>query len=94
MKKYLESTKYIDWDTPAIKSQASSLASTSGELNKTIKNCFEFVRDEIKHSSDYKLDPVTCAASEVLEHKRVLPAWSKCGLSRRPGMVSHRPEGK
>lgn len=32
------------------------------------KRCFEFVRDEIKHSWDYRLNPVTCKASEVLIH--------------------------
>ncbi|MGY8770308.1 MAG: transglutaminase-like domain-containing protein [Pirellulales bacterium] len=32
------------------------------------KACFEFVRDEIKHSWDYQLNPVTCKASDVLEH--------------------------
>lgn len=31
--------------------------------------CFEFVRDEMKHSGDYELNPVTCRASEVLEHR-------------------------
>ncbi|PCJ26200.1 MAG: Cro/Cl family transcriptional regulator [SAR86 cluster bacterium] len=32
------------------------------------KACFVFVRDEIKHTSDYKLNRITCKASEVLEH--------------------------
>ncbi len=32
------------------------------------KACFEFVRDEIKHSADYRLDPVTCKASDVLRY--------------------------
>jgi transglutaminase-like putative cysteine protease len=30
------------------------------------RRCFEWVRDEIKHSGDYGLTPVTCSASEVL----------------------------
>lgn len=30
------------------------------------KRCFEWVRDEIKHSRDYGLQPVTCSASAVL----------------------------
>jgi transglutaminase-like putative cysteine protease len=34
-----------------------------------VRQCFEFVRDEIKHSFDYKLNPVTCRASDVLHHK-------------------------
>ena len=32
------------------------------------KACFEWVRDEIKHSWDYKLNSVTCKASDVLKH--------------------------
>jgi transglutaminase-like putative cysteine protease len=32
-------------------------------------NCFQFVSDEIKHSLDYRLNPVTCKASDVLFHK-------------------------
>ena len=32
------------------------------------KRCFEFVRDQIKHSWDHQLDPVTCKASQVLQH--------------------------
>lgn len=33
------------------------------------KACFEFVRDNIKHSCDYQLNPVTCKASDVLQHE-------------------------
>ena len=32
------------------------------------QRCFEFVRDQIKHSWDHRLNPVTCKASSVLEH--------------------------
>ncbi len=68
MKQYLEATEYIDWHHPAILEKARTLS--AGETNKTViaKRCFEFVRDKIKHSWDYKLGPVTCRASEVLEH--------------------------
>ncbi len=31
--------------------------------------CFEFVRDEVRHSWDFKENPVTCHASEVLRHR-------------------------
>ena len=30
--------------------------------------CFEWVRDEIRRSGDFRLDPVTCSASQVLRH--------------------------
>jgi len=34
-----------------------------------LRRCFEFVRDQIRHSADFKLNPVTCRASDVLKHK-------------------------
>ncbi|WP_261344912.1 transglutaminase-like domain-containing protein [Novipirellula artificiosorum] len=36
---------------------------------QTARNCFEFVRDTIKHSADHRQNPVTCRASDVLQHK-------------------------
>lgn len=68
MKQYIEPTEYIDWRHPAVLEKARSLS--AGDINRTeiARRCFEFVRDEIKHSWDYKLGPVTCRASEVLEH--------------------------
>lgn len=68
MSTYLESTKYIDWETPGIQAVAKRLAGESNNQEEIAERCFEFVRDEIKHSWDYKLNPVTCKASDVLEH--------------------------
>ena len=64
---YLGSCETIDASCPAIVNCAERLAE-SNELTTT-KRCFEFVRDDIRHSSDYKLNPVTCRASDVLEHQ-------------------------
>ena len=69
MDKYLASTKFIDWKDPQVYSQAKELAGDSSDHLKISKACFEFVRDEIKHSMDYKLNPVTCRASDVLKYK-------------------------
>jgi len=69
MKKYLSASRYIDWESASIKSLAESLSSNDGSDEATAKNCFEWVRDNIKHSSDYKMNPVTCKASDVLAHK-------------------------
>ena len=33
------------------------------------KACFEWVRDEIYHSVDYQMNPVTCRASDVLKYR-------------------------
>jgi hypothetical protein len=68
MKKYLESTEYIDWKNPDVLAQAKTLVEGLSEPEEVVKKCFEYVRDEIKHSWDYKLNPVTCKASDVLKH--------------------------
>lgn len=68
MKKYLEATEYIDWKNPAIVIQAKILAEDSTSPEEITRKCFEFVRDEIKHSWDYKLNPVTYKASDVISY--------------------------
>jgi len=68
MNKYLESTDDIDWKTPEILAQAQSLSKGLSDPEDVARVCFEFVRDEIKHSWDYELNPVTCKASDVLRH--------------------------
>jgi transglutaminase-like putative cysteine protease len=68
MDEYLEVSEYINWDHPAIVALAKKLADQQENDTAIAKACFEWVRDEIKHSWDYKLDPVTCKASDVLEH--------------------------
>ena len=67
MNKYLGSTEYIDWEETAVLEQAKILAEGASEPEDLTRKCFEFVRDEIKHSGDYKLNPVTCKASDVLK---------------------------
>jgi len=69
MNKFLEATEYIDWENPAILAQAKKLAEGTASSEETTRKCFEFVRDEIKHSWDYKLNPVTYKASGVLNHR-------------------------
>ena len=67
MNKFLVTTTVIDWQHPDILELAQNLASP--DTNTTTKACFEWVRDNIYHSSDYKMNPVTCRASEVLQYK-------------------------
>ena len=62
---YLRSTEIIDWDNPSVLQLARELG--SGSTMEVAQRSFEWVRDEVRHSMDYKLNPVTCAASEVLE---------------------------
>lgn len=66
MQRYLASTTTVDWDRPEIIACARRLAEGRTDPVAVAKRCFEWVRDEIKHSGDYGLDPVTCSASQVL----------------------------
>jgi transglutaminase-like putative cysteine protease len=65
-KDFLAATEVINWHDPGVLKQAKSLAASNNDVFIVAKQCFEWVRDEIKHSSDYQLNPVTCKASEVL----------------------------
>ncbi len=67
MDKYLESSEYINWQQQDVLAKALSLAEGLDSEEAIVKACFEFVRDEIKHSWDYQINPVTCKASEVLK---------------------------
>lgn len=68
MQKYLASSKYIDSHMPEILVKAKELATGIENKEAIVKACFEFVRDEIKHSQDYQLDLISCKASDVLQY--------------------------
>jgi hypothetical protein len=68
MNQFLESTEYIDWKNTELLDQAKRLAKRAATEDEIARHCFEFVRDEIKHSWDYQLNPVTIKASDVLRH--------------------------
>jgi transglutaminase-like putative cysteine protease len=69
MKEYLTPSKYIDSNHPDIENLAIELASGASDTLAIAKSCFEYVRDEIRHSLDHNHGPVTCIASDVLKHK-------------------------
>jgi len=69
MQEYLTHSLYIDHQHPAVLAKAQLLADGLVTDSEIAKACFEFVRDHIKHSNDYKLNPITCKASDVLKHK-------------------------
>ncbi len=69
MRPYLESSRYINWNNSEIKQLASILSAASSTTEELAKNCFEWVRDNIKHSFEHQLNPVTCKASDVLKYK-------------------------
>lgn len=66
MNPFLVSTDIIDADHGAVRRRARDLAAGAEDATEIARRCFEFVRDEIKHTQDYALNPVTCSASEVL----------------------------
>lgn len=69
MQQYLKSSRVINWQEPEILKKSKQLAAGCDNKQSIAKACFEYVRDEIKHSNDFKLNPVTCLASDVLKHK-------------------------
>ena len=69
MEIYLETSEIIDWDNPAIVELANTLALNQSGPMAIARSCFEWVRDEIRHSYDYQMNPVTCRASDVLRYK-------------------------
>jgi len=68
MQAFLEHSEYIDWRHPAVLARAAELAAGAAGDAEIARRCFEFVRDEIRHSWDFRLNPVTCKASDVLHH--------------------------
>lgn len=69
MERYLNDSTVIDWRHPDVVALAAALALKCGSHEDTAKNCFEWVRDNIRHSWDDQLNPVTLKASEVLKFR-------------------------
>lgn len=66
---YLAASDIIDWQHPSILSKAAQLADGQTDNAVVARACFEFVRDKVRHSVDYRENPVTCKASAVLEYR-------------------------
>jgi transglutaminase-like putative cysteine protease len=64
---YLRATPIINWTHPVVHALALELAAGQVSPAGIARQCFEWVRDQIRHSVDYQLNPVTCVASDVLE---------------------------
>ena len=68
MEQYLRRTEVMDYDHPEVGNLASGLADGVSDPTVIAKRSFEWVRDEIRHSGDFRVNQPTCAASEVLCH--------------------------
>jgi len=89
---YLAPSAYIDFDAEPIQRLAKQLSSTSATRQETAKKCFEWVRDNIKHSVDYQLNPVTCKASDVLKYETGY-CYAKSHLLAALLRANHIPAG-
>jgi transglutaminase-like putative cysteine protease len=66
---FLACTEVIDWQSPSILALSAQFQAGAADEIDYVRRAFEFVRDEILHSGDHQLDPVTCSASETLFRK-------------------------
>jgi len=69
MQQYLEETDIIDYANKEVHTLAMTLAKGCTTDTQIAKKCYEWVRDNINHSGDYKDDITTYKASDVLKHK-------------------------
>ncbi len=89
MTAYLKETDIIDFSYKEVHTLAMRLAENCETDEQIAKNCFEYVRDEIHHSGDYKDNITTATASEVLKHKTgwcYAKAFLLAGLLRANGI--------
>lgn len=71
---YLAQSDVVDWQCDAVQTLAASLAvDNEGQRRRDdaaiARQCFEWVRDQVGHSWDHQTNPVTCCASDVLQHR-------------------------
>lgn len=69
MEEYLKVSEVINWQHPEVMERAKQIALEFETPVVIAQACFEWVRDEIHHSYDYQMNPVTCRASDVLQYK-------------------------
>lgn len=68
MDHYLAPSRHIDFHHRPVAGKARDLGDGAAGTLDLVGRCFRFVRDEIQHSWDFRRNPVTCKASDVLAH--------------------------
>jgi transglutaminase-like putative cysteine protease len=68
LQRFLAPGEFVDCGHRTIVAKAAELAKDAAGEVQVAKRCFEFVRDHIQHSLDFRRNPVTCKASDVLLH--------------------------
>ncbi|WP_019556441.1 transglutaminase-like domain-containing protein [Thiomicrorhabdus arctica] len=68
---FLSESDIINFNHPHVKALANALKETSTGEYELVKNCFEYVRDSIRHSGDFPDNSIQTAvsASDVLTFK-------------------------
>lgn len=66
---YLASTDVVDWYHADVRTLAWCLAGGERDVVEVARRCFEWVRDEVRHSVDAADSIVTGTASEVLAQR-------------------------
>jgi transglutaminase-like putative cysteine protease len=66
---FLASTDVVDWYHADVRTLAWCLAGGERDAVDVARRCFEWVRDEVRHSLDAGDSVVTCSASEVLAQR-------------------------
>lgn len=92
MAAYLQATDILNWHHPSIQDLAKRLAIGCKTPNDIAQACFHWVRDRIRHSVDYQLNPVTCRASDVLHHQTGY-CYAKSHLLAALLRANHIPAG-
>jgi transglutaminase-like putative cysteine protease len=64
---FTAASEFVDWQHPDIVGQATKLAASLDSRDAIAQACFEFVRDEIRHSADANDTIITIKASDVLK---------------------------
>jgi transglutaminase-like putative cysteine protease len=76
---FLRPSDAIDWLVPEVLTLARDLGEGSEDTVDTARRCFEWVRDQIEHTSDFGHETVTFRASEVLRERTGF-CFAKCHL--------------
>jgi len=69
MKKFLESSKYVNYNSTLIIARAKELFREKMTITEKAQTAYYYVRDEIPHSFDCNAQIITATASDVLKYK-------------------------
>lgn len=92
---YLAECDVIDFKHPDIQALARTLAEGATSLDNDVhiaQRCFNYVRDEVRHTGDHKDNTITYRASDVLKH-RTGYCYAKSHLLAALLRANHLPAG-